>query len=174
MNPTLDDSRYAYSDSWWHPHFLEPGIDKDFRLQLDVSALSSARTVLVILVLFWCGFVWFDQFLSPSVKFRVLEFRFAIVTPIFLLLGAFSLSKAAASYYQPMIVLGEPVEILTNLKMSLGDVDENLAMKDFYGKIIERSGNHEQIHTVRFTSVPPEVDAYFQSHRQHAAKLHPI
>jgi hypothetical protein len=70
------------------------------------------------------------------------------------------------------IVLGEPVEILTNLKMNLGDVDENLAMKDFYGKVIEHSGNHEQIHTVRFTSVPPEVDAYFQSHRQHAAKFH--
>jgi class 3 adenylate cyclase len=107
MNPTSDDSRYAYTDSWWNPHFLDPRTDKDFRLQFDASALSSARTVLVILILFWCGFVWFDQFLSPSVKFRVLEFRFAIVTPIFLLLGAFSLSKAAASYYQPMIVFGE-------------------------------------------------------------------
>ena len=107
MNSTLDDSRHAYTDSWWNPHFLEPGTDKDFRLQFDSSALTGARTVLVILILFWCGFVWFDQFLSPSVKFRVLEFRFAIVMPIFLLLGAFSLSKAAASFYQPMIVFGE-------------------------------------------------------------------
>ncbi len=107
MNSTLDDSRYAYTDSWWNPHFLKPETDRDFRFQFDASALTGGRAVLVILIFFWCGFVWFDQFLSPSVKFRVLEFRFAIVMPIFLLLGVFSLSKAAASFYQPMIVLGE-------------------------------------------------------------------
>ena len=55
--------------------------------------------------------------------------------------------------------------------MNLRDVDENLAMKDFYGKAIENSGQNEQVHMIRFTSVPSEVDAYFQSHRQHAEKL---
>jgi len=70
------------------------------------------------------------------------------------------------------VVLEGPVEILTNLKMNLRDVDDNLVIKDFYGKVIENSGQKERIHTVRFTSVPSEVDAYFQSHRQHAAKLH--
>jgi adenylate cyclase len=69
------------------------------------------------------------------------------------------------------INLEGPVEILTNLKLNLRDVDENLAMKDFYGKAIENSGRNEQIHMIRFTSVPSEVDAYFQSHRQHAEKL---
>jgi adenylate cyclase len=69
------------------------------------------------------------------------------------------------------VVLEEPVEILTNLRMNLRDVDDNLVIKDFYGKVIENSGQTEKIHTVRFTSVPSEVDAYFQSHRQHAAKL---
>ncbi len=68
------------------------------------------------------------------------------------------------------IVLDGPVELLTNLKMNLGDVDEKLSARDFYGKVIERSGKKEQTHVVRFTSVPSEVDAYFQSHRQHAAK----
>jgi hypothetical protein len=62
------------------------------------------------------------------------------------------------------------VKSLTNLKMNLGDVDEKLAARDFYGKVIERLGESGQIHMVRFTSVPPEVDAYFQSHRQHALK----
>jgi adenylate cyclase len=70
------------------------------------------------------------------------------------------------------IVLDGPVEILTNLKMNLMDVDENLLIKDFYGKVVENSVQKEKIHLVRFTSVPSEVDAYFQSHRQHAAKLH--
>jgi len=60
--------------------------------------------------------------------------------------------------------------MLANLKLNLGNVDENLAHKDFYGKVIEQLNNNEQSHLVRFTSVPPEVDAYFQSHLQHAAK----
>jgi adenylate cyclase len=68
------------------------------------------------------------------------------------------------------ISLGAPVEVLTNLKMNLRDVDENLSVRDFYGKVIKRSEEKEQNHVIRFTSVPPEVDAYFQSHRQHALK----
>jgi len=68
------------------------------------------------------------------------------------------------------ITLGAPVEMLTNLKMNLGDVDENLSARDFYGKVIKRLEEKEQIHVVHFTSVPPEVDAYFQALRQHAAK----
>jgi hypothetical protein len=52
----------------------------------------------------------------------------------------------------------------------LGDVDEKLSTRHFYGKVIERSEEIEHTHVVCFTSVPPEVDAYFQSHRQHAAK----
>ena len=107
MNTILDDTRYAFSDSWWNPRFLQAATDKDFRLQFDTSALSNARIVLVILILFWCGFVWFDQFLNPPAKYRVLEFRFAIVLPVFLVLGAFSFSKVAPAIYQHMIVLAE-------------------------------------------------------------------
>ena len=68
------------------------------------------------------------------------------------------------------ITLRSSVELLTNLKMNLRDVDENLSVRDFYGKVIKRSEEKEQNHVVHFTSVPPEVDAYFQSHRQHAVK----
>jgi class 3 adenylate cyclase len=68
------------------------------------------------------------------------------------------------------ITLHEPLEILTNLKMNLADVDEKLGARDFYGKVIEGIGENGEAHVVGFTSVPPEVDAYFQSHRQHAAK----
>jgi class 3 adenylate cyclase len=69
------------------------------------------------------------------------------------------------------ITLGAPFDMMTNLKMNLEDVDEKLSSRDFYGKVIERSVEKEQVHMVRFTSVPPEVDAYFQAHRQYAAKL---
>jgi len=68
------------------------------------------------------------------------------------------------------ITLGAPVEMMTNLKMNLGDVDEKLSARDFYGKVIKRSGEIEPNHVVHFTSIPPEIDAYFQSHRKHAVK----
>ena len=68
------------------------------------------------------------------------------------------------------VTLHEPVEILTNLKMNLADVDEKLRARDFYGKVIERAGENGETHVVRFTSVPPEVDGYFQALRQHAVK----
>ena len=58
------------------------------------------------------------------------------------------------------ITLGAPVEIMTNLKMNLGDVDENLSVRDFCGKVIKGSEEKEQPHVVYFTSVLSEVDAY--------------
>jgi adenylate cyclase len=69
------------------------------------------------------------------------------------------------------IIFDKQIEILKNLKMNLRDVDENLAPKYFYGKVIEYRDNNKKVHVVRFTSVPPEVDAYFQSHRQHSSIL---
>jgi adenylate cyclase len=68
------------------------------------------------------------------------------------------------------IAFKEPVGLLTNLKMNLGDVYEELAVKDFYAKVIERSGKDGHSYLVRFTSVPPEVVSYFQAHQQHAVK----
>ena len=68
------------------------------------------------------------------------------------------------------IALRHPLELLTNLRMNLGGVDENLSARDFYGKVIEHSKGNGQTHIVRFTSVPPEVDSYFQAFRQHAAE----
>ncbi len=105
MNSDLDDSRYACNDSWWNPRFIEPEVDKYFRLQCDASALSNTRIVLGILMVFWCGFVYFDLFLSPVAKSRVLEFRFAMIAPLFLLLGAISFSKSAPSFHQLLIVM---------------------------------------------------------------------
>jgi adenylate cyclase len=66
------------------------------------------------------------------------------------------------------ITLGGPVSVLTNLKMNLGDVDEKLSTRHFYVKVIERPGKEGPTQLIRFTSVPPEVDAYFQAHLQHA------
>ena len=58
------------------------------------------------------------------------------------------------------ITLGGAVELLANLKMNLGDEDEKLSSRDFYGKAIQQSDQNEYTYMVRFTSVPPEIDGY--------------
>jgi hypothetical protein len=63
-----------------------------------------------------------------------------------------------------------PMAVLTNLKMNLADVDENLSTKHFYGKIIRVSDENEKVYTIRFTSVPTEVDAFFQALRSYHLK----
>ena len=132
MNTTIDDNLYAYVNSWWNPRFLEPSVDKDFRLQFDSSALSSGRIGLGILILFWCGFAGFDQFLSPSSKSTVLFVRLIIVTPLFLLLAGFSFSRFAASFYQPLIVLTESLIFAALILVA--------ALYDDYGLVANRLG----------------------------------
>ncbi len=67
------------------------------------------------------------------------------------------------------ITMRVPVETMTNLKMNLAEVDEKLSSRDFYGKVIKLSETTAPFHLVHFTSVPPEVDSYFQAFRQHPA-----
>jgi len=105
MKQTSDGHLYDFRDSWWNPRFLDPGIEKEFRLQIDSASLLTFRVGLGIILFFWCGFIFFDQFLSPSAKSSVLIFRFLLVTPVFLILGAISFSKIAAKFYQLLIIL---------------------------------------------------------------------
>jgi hypothetical protein len=55
--------------------------------------------------------------------------------------------------------------------MNLKDVDEKLLVKAFYGKAIRRLVEKGPTQLVRFTSVSPEVDAYFQAHLRYAVSL---
>lgn len=68
------------------------------------------------------------------------------------------------------IELNEPVELMTNIKMNLREVDEWLASKDFYGKIVASHGKGRGTHLIQFTSLPPEVGSYFQAACRFAAK----
>jgi len=68
------------------------------------------------------------------------------------------------------IVLDAPVEQFSNIKMNLRDVYEELSIKDFYGKVVEQSGNGEHNYVIRFTSLPLEIVSYFLAHQQHAGK----
>jgi hypothetical protein len=132
VNSTIGNRRYADTGSWWNPRFVEKGIDKDFRLQFDLAALSNLRTVLGILIFFWCGFVLFDQFLSPGSKSRVLEFRLAMITPLFILLGVFTFHRAAASFYQPLIVFAVFLTFAATIRV--------VALYDDFGYVAARLG----------------------------------
>ncbi len=67
------------------------------------------------------------------------------------------------------IALDEPIELLTNLKMDLGDMGDGLPGNDFYGKVIKQSGKDAYTHVIRFTSIPPEIVAYFQALHKYGA-----
>jgi len=67
------------------------------------------------------------------------------------------------------IKLRGSISVLNNLKMNLGDVDEKLSARNFYGKVIERPRKKGPTQLIRFTSVPPEIDAYFQAHMKFSA-----
>jgi len=73
------------------------------------------------------------------------------------------LSKESAE-----IVFDRSVAVLTNLRMGLLDAEDELSGKDLYGKVMKCSGAGGRTGVVRFTAVPPEIAAYFHSHRQHA------
>jgi hypothetical protein len=55
-------------------------------------------------------------------------------------------------------------------KSDCSGIAEKLSARDFYGKVVKRLGEKGQTHMVHFTSVPSEVDAYFQALLQYNAK----
>lgn len=64
----------------------------------------------------------------------------------------------------------EELDLLTNIKMNLVDVPEELALKDIYGKVMEAVNDESFRYLVRFTSTPPEVNSYFQALLQFAGR----
>lgn len=77
---------------------------------------------------------------------------------------ASKLSKRSAE-----LTLDGPVDLLSNIKMNLVDVYAELAVKDFYGKVIDRSEKDAFSYVVRFTSIPLEVVSYMLAYQQCAA-----
>jgi adenylate cyclase len=76
------------------------------------------------------------------------------------------LSRSAAE-----IALNRSLELFTDMKMNLKDVYEELTTKDFYGKVTAQILKDENNYLIRFTSLPPEVTAYFQAHQKYAQMI---
>lgn len=58
---------------------------------------------------------------------------------------------------------------MSDLKMNLVAAGEALGARDFYGKVIRAPDGSGAPAVVRLTSVPPEIDAFFEALRRYAA-----
>ena len=70
------------------------------------------------------------------------------------------------------LCLGTSLDPLSNLKLNLVDVSEELSRKDFYGKVVECSDTDPNTCTVQFTALPPGIDGYFQAALVQGARNH--
>ncbi|MEC7985675.1 MAG: adenylate/guanylate cyclase domain-containing protein, partial [Myxococcota bacterium] len=71
-----------------------------------------------------------------------------------------------------LIELETALPVLQNIKFNLTQVPNKIKSKDIYAKVLEQMNQTEHVDGkhllhVRCTSVPPEVDGYFQALRQH-------
>ena len=66
------------------------------------------------------------------------------------------------------LALDRPVESLWDLKLNLRSAGEELAARDFYAKVMRRSGGEALRYVIRFTSIPPEIASYLAAHREYA------
>jgi adenylate cyclase len=64
----------------------------------------------------------------------------------------------------------DSVPTFTNIRVNFADVDDDLGNKDFYGKVMGQFVNSGGRYVIRFTSTPPEVNAYLKAHRQHSTE----
>ena len=63
-------------------------------------------------------------------------------------------------------------ERLSNLKLNLTGVSDELSRRDFYGKVVSTSDTDRNISMVRFTALPSAVDGYFQAAIEHGGQFH--
>jgi len=56
-----------------------------------------------------------------------------------------------------------PAEKLMNLKISVADMEGNEIATDLYAKVTRKVSDHPIIFRVRFTSIPPEAEAFLKT-----------
>ncbi len=65
--------------------------------------------------------------------------------------------------------LNHPVPVMTNLQLELAGVHKALFARPFYGKVVQSGSKKGSGQRIRFTSIPPEIEAFFEAHLQYAA-----
>jgi len=69
------------------------------------------------------------------------------------------------------VIFTQSIEQLANLKINLDNVDEALASKVLYAKVIECQDESLNQWLIRFTAVPPEIKSYFLAHLQYSMDI---
>lgn len=98
------EARYEIKNLKWNPRFKDKETERDFMREFNLEALKSGRIGILIIIIAWVGFSWFDLRLSEQVRSSALFFRILIVTPFFIASLIILYSKYAANLYQIVIL----------------------------------------------------------------------
>jgi len=104
-----------------------------------------------------------DKRSSLVVLVREIPIHYTVLDGKYLGMGELTGTILRLSRKSGELRLQTPPELLTNLKLNLVDVSEELSRKDFYGKVVGRSNTEPSVCSVRFTALPPGIDGYFQA-----------
>jgi adenylate cyclase len=94
---------------------------------------------------------------------REIPIRYRVLDGKYMGEGEFEGAIIGLSPKSAEVRLHVELELLTNLKLNLSYVSDELSLKDFYGKVVERLNTQPSMYQVRFTALPAEVDGYFQA-----------
>lgn len=94
------DAQYGIKNKNWYPCFKDPKIEQDFMQEFNFQGLKTGRIGIIIILVVWMGFAWFDLHLSGIERSSVLFFRLVVVTPLFLIILAALYTKYAGAIYQ--------------------------------------------------------------------------
>ena len=101
-----EEKRYEIKGEKWFPQFKNPVYEREFILEFNTEALKSAKIGILIILVVWSGFAWFDMQLENPARADALFFRFLVATPLLLVVAAALYSKYANSLYQIIVVAG--------------------------------------------------------------------
>jgi class 3 adenylate cyclase len=101
-----EEKRYEIKGEKWFPRFKNPINEREFILEFNAEALKSAKVGILIILVVWSGFAWFDMQLENPARSNALFFRFFVATPLLLVCTAALYSKYATSLYQVIAITG--------------------------------------------------------------------
>lgn len=100
---------------------------------------------------------------EPMELKRRIPIRYTMLDGKHLSEGEYSGAIVGLSRQMADVLLKSAPDPLTNLKLNLVNANEGLSRLDFYGKIIRCLEKDSSTCRIRFTSLPPGIDGYFQA-----------
>lgn len=99
------ESQFKISGKKWYPRFKHRATERDFTREFNLQALNSGRIGVIVILIIWCGFAFFDLQLELPARSNALFFRLIVATPVFAIILSLLYSRFAAKWYQLLICL---------------------------------------------------------------------